>query len=125
MCELNYFGYNVSANVGECRTRCPLPQHADNFTVLCTDDCTADTYGVNHTDPVTSDEYGTCEYECPAGQYARDSDHLCVTNCGDGGVTGQWGNNDTRFCVTSPFDCPDGTYADDDSHNCVYSIDCS
>jgi hypothetical protein len=116
-CELGWYGYNKSTNVGVCVTICPLGDGvlvinhwADNITVLCTIRCSPLTYGVNYTNisATPAFSYGICQSQCPEDQFARDNDNLCVPNCG----IGLWGNNDTNRCVTSPFDCPIGQYAD-------------
>lgn len=62
-CELGWYGYNESANVGRCVQQCPLDEWADNFTVLCTPKCTDGTFGLNYTNltanPIYS--YGICQ----------------------------------------------------------------
>lgn len=72
---------NTSTDVGVCSRRCPVPQYADNITVKCTLRCSANTYGLNTTDPVTSYYYGTCQAKCPLNQFARDMDNMCLSNC--------------------------------------------
>ena len=49
VCELGWFGFNVSTGNGVCSQYCPTNQWADNLTVTCTTRCSASTYGVNHT----------------------------------------------------------------------------
>ena len=59
--------------------------------------------------------------ECPNGQFARDSDNLCVSNCG----AGLWGDTLSKTCKTSPSDCPSGYYADNTKNMCVVPLNCS
>ena len=88
------------------------------------------TYGVNFTATWTSwgstfPSHGVCLTECPTGQYARDEDNLCVSNCGNSNQSALWGDALSKTCKTTPFDCPSGYYADDTKHECVIPTDCS
>lgn len=63
---------------------------------------------------------GICESRCRAGEFARDSDNLCVFDC----EPGLWGDTFTRKCLTAPGQCPDGYYANNVSNLCVVPMDC-
>ena len=69
--------------------------------------------------------YGVCKNECPDGQFARDADNLCVSNCSYGGYTNIWGDPTTKTCKTDPKDCPLGYYANDYKFMCVIPSGCS
>ena len=91
--------------------------YADNQTGNCETLCTLGTFGVNSS---TADPVPSCEYECPEGSYARDSDRICVADCGPG----LYGDPITRVCHSDPMDCFDGYYANSVSHLCELPDDC-
>ena len=127
ICELGYYALNLTVGQGICSVKCPQDLWADNITVQCTSRCSSNSYGVNYTASswttfsVTFSSYGICQAECRVNEFARDSDNLCVPNCG----TGKWGDRLSRKCQISPFDCPSGYYADDNLNECVVPLSCS
>ena len=126
LCQLGWYALNVTAGKGICSLNCPQNLWADNKTVTCTPRCSNNTYGVNYTGNWNSfnnsfSYYGICQNECPAGQFARDFDNVCVFDCGPN----LWGDTLSKTCKISPFDCPQGYYADNTSHLCVVPLNCS
>jgi hypothetical protein len=125
-CELGWYSLNISTGRGICSRNCPVNLWADNITVSCTARCSSKTYGVNYTANWNSfnasfNISGICMAECPNGQFARDADNLCVSNCG----AGLWGDTLSKTCKTSPSDCPSGYYADNTKNLCVVPLNCS
>lgn len=119
-CPENYYAVNDTTGLGGiCNLTCIVPLWADNSTIKCTGRCAAGTYGVSTLMP-GGYHIGICEKECPSGQFARDADNLCVSDCGPG----LWGDTSTRFCQISPWSCPSGYYANNVSNRCVLPADC-
>lgn len=115
-CPDGYYGDKVSRL---CVRICNFTtyHYADNITGNCETLCTLGTFGVNAS---AYDGIPSCEEDCPPGSFARDTDRICVANCGPG----LYGDPVTRKCYSNPFNCSEGYFANSVSNLCVLPADC-
>ena len=115
-CPDKYYG-DYSSGIALCSPTCSsILFFRDNFTQLCTTNCSSQNTTLGILDSYGDNTTGLCVTRCPSGYFAQpELSRICVLNC----MANTWGNPRTRMCINDSLNCPSGTWADSFYNLCV------